>query len=465
MAELVIKLEDQLKCLICLNIYTDPKFLRCNHVFCRGCLVSLAGKSPLGLPCPTCRQVTPIPPAGVASLQPAFQFSHFLDILHEHKKSKQDMLYCPQHCNRELELYCETCKELICVQCTIRQHHGHDYNLISEVFEKHKIEIMSCLNPAEQQLTLASEALEMLNARHGEITNQQATLQAQIVKSSQQLHEAINLREKELTTKLNYITQRKLSELELQREQVETTQAELSSCLNMVKENLRTGSQGIILRMTTTLVVQINEQIKNSNQSGSIKPDTEADMIFSSSDAAAEACYAHGLVSARTFLDPLECYVLSEATNVTTVKEKSAISFQVNTHEEKPFKKLTQSLVCELVSELTGIKTRGCVERREQNQYRVIYQASIKGRHQLHIKVMGEHIRGSPYSVVAKSPIDKLSTPILTISGINCPRGVVVNGMMVIVLSKHYVSTFSPNGDKIQSFIAGQNLCGVKVDN
>ena len=201
--EVVKKLEEKLNCLICLGTYTVPKLLQCNHVFCRDCLVGLAHRNQQGLPCPTCRQVTPIPPSGVAGLQSAFQTYQFLEILDQYEKVKQDILYCQQHQKRELELYCETCEELICVQCTIQQHNGHKYNLIGEVFEKHKQEIMSSLNPAEQQQTLASKALEKLDDHCREITDQQAALQAQIHKSSQQLHAIIDLREKEITNKLN----------------------------------------------------------------------------------------------------------------------------------------------------------------------------------------------------------------------------------------------------------------------
>ena len=135
MAEKTVKkLEEQLNCLICLGTYTVPKLLQCNHVFCRDCLVGLAHRNQQGLPCPTCRQVTPIPPSGVAGLQPTFQTN-------QHEKVKQDILYCQQHQNQELVFYCDICEELICVQCTIQQHNGHKYNLIGEVFEKHKQEI------------------------------------------------------------------------------------------------------------------------------------------------------------------------------------------------------------------------------------------------------------------------------------------------------------------------------------
>lgn len=149
------KLEEQLNCLVCLDTYTNPKQLQCNHVYCQDCLVRLVvedEQGPATLTCPTCRQVTPIPAKGVAGLQSAFQANKLLDILQEHKKIKENKIYCPEHHQRELELYSNTCEKLICLQCTIRVHNGHDYNLVEEVFEKHKAEIMASLNPAEEKL-------------------------------------------------------------------------------------------------------------------------------------------------------------------------------------------------------------------------------------------------------------------------------------------------------------------------
>ena len=444
--EVVKKLEEQLNCLICLGTYTVPKLLHCNHVFCRDCLVGLARRNPHGLPCPTCRQVTPIPPSGVAGLQSAFQTNQFLEILDQHEKVKQDILYCQQHENRELELYCETCDELICLQCTIQQHHGHKYNLIGDVFEKHKQEIMSSLNPAEQQQTLARKALEKLDVRCREITDQQAALQAQIRKSSQQLHEIINLRERELTDKLNYITQEKLNQLASQREQTETTLAQLGSCLGKVKEKLRTGSQGVVLRMKTTLVKQVKD-LTTAFKPGTMELYTDADMRFLSSHTAAEACRAHGLVATQG-------YTISKVTDVATVGKTCAFTATFIQCGEETLQNLMESLECELVSELTGTTARGSVERRGQSQYEVSYQPTIKGRHQLHFKVMGEHIRGSPQRVaVNKSPDEKLGTPFKTIDMLNNnPWGIALNQSGEVVVASECVSVFSPSGDKVLSF-------------
>ena len=129
---------------------------------------------------------------------------------------------------------------------------------------------------------------------------------------------------------------------------------------------------------------------------------------------------------------------------------------------------------CELASEITGTRTSCSVERRGQSQYEISYQPTIKGRHQLHIKMEGQHIRGSPFSVAVKSPVEKLGTPILTIGGVRGPWGVAINQRGEVVVterSRHCVSVFSPSGGKLQSFGthgSGQSqfneVSGVAVD-
>ena len=98
------------------------------------------------------------------------------------------------------------------------------------------------------------------------------------------------------------------------------------------------------------------------------------------------------------------------------------------------------------MSEIAGTRASCSVERRGQSQYEISYQPTIKGRHQLHIKVQGQHIRGSPLSLAAKSPVEKLGDPILTIDEVGGPWGVAVNQRGEVVVAErdgHRVSVFS----------------------
>ena len=139
---------------------------------------------------------------------------------------------------------------------------------------------------------------------------------------------------------------------------------------------------------------------------------------------------------------------------VAAVGEKSTAILQAVSFEGKPCEEPIKSLECELMSEITGTRASCSIDRRGQSQYQISYQPTIKGRHQLHFKVEGQHIRGSPFSIAVKSPVKKLGTPIRTFAGIE-PWGVAISQRGEVVVTEwkgHCVSVFSPSGQKIRSF-------------
>ena len=471
MAEKVLQeVEEELNCSICLDTYTDPKLLQCYHIYCRKCLVKLVVRDQQGqltLTCPICRHTTPVPANGVAGLQPAFQINHLLDIMEKHKKAKADpsasantphdkiKVCCPEHGGKEVELYCETCGEPICWKCTLKggKHHTHDYEELDKAFE-----IRASLEPMEKQLTTINKALAQLDTRCREISDQQAAVEADIHSTFSTIHSILDARKTELIGQLHQITQRKLKGLAVQRDQLETTLARISSCLGFMRDSLK-SHQAEVLMMKTNTSKQVKE-LTTTFPPDMLKPNTEADTIFSALADISAACQKYGQVSASSSPDPSKCYATGKGLEVAAVGKMSTIVLQVIDFKGQPCEEPVASPEIELVSELTGTRTRGSTERTGQSQYKISYQPTIKGRHQLHIKVDGQHIRGSPFTITAKSPVMKLGTPILTFEGVcdSEPCGVAITQKGEVIVTDHEahcVSVFSPSGKKLRSFGKG----------
>ena len=207
MAEKTLKkVEEELNCSICLDTYSDPKLLQCFHAYCRKCLVKLVVRDQQGqliLTCPICCHDTPVPANGVAGLQPAFQINHFLEIMKEHKKAAADppasaenvekesasliscnkvKVCCHEHVGKEVELFCETCGEPICLRCALKggKHNTHEYEELDKAFEKYKVEVTASLEPMEKQVTTITTALAQLDAHCAEVSDQRAAVEADI---------------------------------------------------------------------------------------------------------------------------------------------------------------------------------------------------------------------------------------------------------------------------------------------
>jgi tripartite motif-containing protein 2/3/tripartite motif-containing protein 71 len=88
-----------------------------------------------------------------------------------------------------------------------------------------------------------------------------------------------------------------------------------------------------------------------------------------------------------------------------------------------------------------------------QDPHQISYKPTAKGKHQLHIKVKGRHIRGSPFTVLVKLPLEmRFCTPIMSIPVEN-PYGVVLNHqeteLIVSEEKKGRISIFSLSRDKL----------------
>jgi hypothetical protein len=339
------KLNEQLTCPICLDHYTDPKLLHCFHVFCERCLEPVARQTPQGrvVECPNCRHPTSLPERGVPGLQGAFLIHHLFDIQDILRKVStpagnkcvkcekrdptcycrscgficdsckkphlewkefsaheivsldqltedatnlvtpvQKTLQCSKHPAKELDLYCETCQEVICRDCILKVHRDHRYDLATDAFPQQKEVLVASVQPAERQLASVNKALEALQSLSGEISSQRQALEAEIRADIRRGHQALEAREEALISQLDQLTRQKLKKVAAQQDQLELVATRLKSCCGFLQESLRTGSHVEVLDMGKPFVQQVQD-VTASFKPESLVPEEEADIEFISS--------------------------------------------------------------------------------------------------------------------------------------------------------------------------------------
>ena len=251
----------------------------------------------------------------------------------------------------------------------------------------------------------------------------------------------------------------------------------MTSCLEFMKKSVHMDSEGEVLRVKSTMAKQVKE-LTTPLGAMTLEPNAEADITFSATKDLISQCQNYGQVFARHSPDPSKCYATGNGLEAAVAGEEGeectatvhAISF-----EGTPCREPLESLECELVSVLTGATTRGSAERRGEGLYDISYQPTIKGRHHLSISVEGQHIKGSPFTVLAsRSPADEMKAPILAIDTAKRPWGVVLTKQGEVVVTsfgEDCVTVFSPSGDKVLTFGThgsgdGEFVCpkGVAVD-
>ena len=325
------------------------------------------------------------------------------------------------------------------------------YDLVTDAFQKHKNVLVTSLQPVEQQLDTVTQSLRQLDTQCQQITDQREVLIGNIHKTIRQLQETLEVRKTELIGQLDQITQQKLKTLAAQRDQIELVQTQLSSCLDFVKESLRTGSEGEILAMKRPVVKQV-EEIITEFKAEVLAPQEQADIRFSANTLElTQTCQQFGQVYSHP-VSPERCYATGKGLEVATVGEQAVATLHAMDADGKECEQPLVNTSCELVSDTGGPTVKAAIQKKEKNKYTISYQPTHRGRHQLHVKVEGVSIRGSPFAVIA---VKNLSTPIRTIGGLNGPWGVAVNQRGEIIVAEfvgHCITVFSPSGEKIRTF-------------
>ena len=505
------KLNEELTCPICLDQYTDPKLLHCFHVFCEKCLKPVVRQTPQGqvVECPNCRHLTSLPQEGVSGLQGAFLIHHLFDIQDILKKvitpagtkctkcKKRDptcycrscgflcdackyphlewkefsshelvsldqltedvtnlvppvqkTLNCSKHPTKVLDLYCETCKEVICQYCVLKIHRDHQYDLATDAFPQQKKVLVSSVEPIEQQLASVNKALEDLKSLSGEITSQRQALETKIRAEIRLGHQALEAREEVLVSQLDQMTREKLKNVAAQQDQLELVATRLKSCCGFLQESLRTGSQVEILAMAKPFVQQVQD-VTSSLKPESLQQEEQADLEFKcSQNELLQMCQQYGQVMANP-LCHAKCSAEGDGLKLAVVGERTTATVEVVNQAGRKYSRPVE-VSCELVSSDGSRQVRGEAKKVGDGEYEISYLPQHRGPHYLHIRVGDKHISGSPF------PLSVITTtPTNIITGIKSPWDLSFNNkgeLVVVECTENCVSVLNANGEKLTSF-------------
>ena len=117
----LLKLEEQLTCPVCLDLYTNPKTLPCLHSFCEACIERFPqdkeGET-YYLSCPTCRHRTELPGGGAGAFPVAFYINNLKDVHSLLKKvSDPQQVTCDNCTTANATGYCKDCSKFFCQKC------------------------------------------------------------------------------------------------------------------------------------------------------------------------------------------------------------------------------------------------------------------------------------------------------------------------------------------------------------
>ena len=360
---------------------------------------------------------------------------------------------CSSH-DQPLKIYCETCHDLICSKCAIRIHKGHEYDLVSDTYDKHRQTIESSLEPVREQIVVVTEALTTLTQREKEIAHQGETVKEEIHVMIKQIIDLLLESERKLTKNVDLAVRHKLSILSQQKQKAETTLGQLTDCFDFVEQGLKVGTPQQVLLAKPQMIDRTNSVIK-SFKPESFQPLEQADIKLVKSKK---------IENVQKSIREIQCsyhpsFVRVNDSQLPIVGNESTSTIVFEFPDGSPVllpPPHPSHISCYLTPPDNNQPIECTVKESTQSgQNKVVFTPITRGVHQLHVRVNDINIPGSPLSIPVSISPKTRGNPVKTITGLNKPWGIDETDDGLMIVSEYYghcITVLDREGKKINSF-------------
>ena len=520
---LLHNLNEEVSCSVCMSTFTDPKILPCFHTFCLHCLNEIQRTSGKHgeITCPECRRKFQVPGSGYPKDLPAnFRMNSLLDVMAIQKcnvsgvkcgnceKTSVQSFYCFQCCafwcedcsaahnlikankthrllairdfqdkdienvlkravycqkkhheKEELKFFCKQCEVSICNTCVVTFHEGHDKVILQDAANERKLSLESAIESQKEKVLQKRNLISRLQNEfiqiQGQVTNMRKSAQSFV----DNLLKVVEEKKMEILKNLEDKANESFERLAVQQSQVENEIQLIESSIDKTETFLKRSSNAEIMQFNTVQDEAVCDGLRQVED----KLEDPGNFVFIANKKLIDQVSSDGVGS--FFLSKTKSNnsgAVGKGITDVTVGLKAQFVLTTRSAENKRCYEQFTSVSMEMRNDqghdcATGVQ----VQDNEDGSYNISYFAKEAGACRTSVRINGEHVSGSPFTVQVKP---RQYEPVLSFgrkgsswsSGkFDCPWGVAVNERNEIAVtdcSNNRVQIFSCNGKFIRSF-------------
>ncbi|XP_077407372.1 E3 ubiquitin-protein ligase TRIM35-like [Vanacampus margaritifer] len=218
------RVEDDLKCPTCLEIFQDPVFLPCGHSLCCAC-VQQCWEQKGNRSCPVCRKKcrSKYPPPNLALRNACETFK---------QASMESDDICILH-KQKLTLFCLDHQELVCLVCMdTKRHAGHTFRRINEVAKRHREKLQESLQGAKETLEDYKDAIDVCNEHARYVKVQRETAESKMKKDFEELCRFLKAEEE---ARLSAVRHEEEEKSRMMKEKIEILDKDMAAVSDVVR--------------------------------------------------------------------------------------------------------------------------------------------------------------------------------------------------------------------------------------
>jgi len=304
-------------------------------------------------------------------------------------QAKPKVPLCQEH-DYELKHYCETCRQLVCMYCTMKAHGDHQHDTIKSVASKHRAHLKEVTAPIDRMIRDLSTAEDKIDKMMKKIQKQSEEVYTEIDKHYEEIYLKLTKQRDQVKQQVNETASQKEKALKKQLKNVQSTKDGLIN-LKELNDTLEKGSDEEILSAEMSVtdgMLQLNKKYEELNKN----PVQSATVEFVPLEAHSFPQFGQlSVLHSSVWPDLPEFIALGEQVNITIIAK--------GTVGDDKRAKQGGKVPVKLKSYTGNIVVRSVTDNKD-GSYMASFTGEKVGEAKLSVLIDGQETKGSPYSIV-----------------------------------------------------------------
>ncbi|XP_045904356.1 nuclear factor 7, brain-like [Micropterus dolomieu] len=235
------RLEEDLCCPVCQDIFKDPVILSCCHSFCKGCLQSWWTERG-SQDCPVCKRRH-----SKSFMPPNLALKNLCESFLQERDQRASEALCSLH-SEKLKLFCLDHQQPVCLVCRDSEKHiNHRFRPVDEAARQHKKELQETLEPLKKKLKVCERVKVKFDQTAEHMKVQARHTERQIKEQFKKLQQFLEEEEEARMAALREEEEQKSQMMKEKMEALSREIAALSDTVRATEEELRAEDVSFLL--------------------------------------------------------------------------------------------------------------------------------------------------------------------------------------------------------------------------
>ncbi|XP_051264373.1 nuclear factor 7, ovary-like [Dicentrarchus labrax] len=227
------RLEEDLCCPVCHDVFRDPVVLSCSHSFCKDCLKSWWRQKQTS-ECPVCKRRS-----SKERLPCNLVLKNLCEAFLQERDPRASEALCSLH-SEKLKLFCLDHQQPVCLICRdSKKHNNHRFRPIDEAAGQHKKELQETLEALKEKLKVFEQVKEEFDQTVEHINAQARRTESQIKEHFMKLRQFLDEEEEARIAALREEEEQKSRMMKEKTEALSREIAALSDTIRATEEEVR----------------------------------------------------------------------------------------------------------------------------------------------------------------------------------------------------------------------------------